>query len=35
MFQLHLFYDKHDEEGNVANAIDIRCINFNKDTGLH
>ena len=35
MFQLRLFYDKHDEEGNVTYAIAIRCINCNKDTGLY
>ena len=35
MFWLRLFYDKHDYEGNVVDAIDIRCSNFNKDTGLH
>ena len=35
MFQLHLFYDKHDEEGNIADAVAIRCNNFNKDTGLN
>ena len=35
MFQLWLFYDRHNEEGNVANAIAIRCSNYNKDIGLH
>ena len=35
MFQLNLFYDKHDEEGNVTDVISIRCSNCNKDTGLY
>ena len=35
MFQLHLFYDKHNEEDNLVDAIAIICINCNKDTGLH
>ena len=35
MFQLRLFYDKHKEEVNIVDVIAIRCINFNKDTGLH
>ena len=30
IFQLRLFYDIHDEEGNVADEISIRCSNFNK-----
>ena len=35
MFNLRLFYYKHNEEGNVVDSIDIRCINCNKYTGLH
>ena len=35
MFQLRLFYDKYDEEGNFADTIAIRCRKFNKDTTLH
>ena len=35
MFQLCLFYDMHDEEGKSSEAIYTRCINCNKDTGLH
>ena len=35
MFQLHLFYDQHNKEENVVDAIDIICINCNKDTDLH
>ena len=35
MFKFHLFYDRHNKEENVVNAIDIMCSNFNKDTGLH
>ena len=35
MFQFRLFYDKHNEEENVVGAIAIRCISYNKDTGLH
>ena len=35
MFQLCLFYDKHYEEGNAADAIAIRFRNCNKETGLH
>ena len=34
MFQLRLFYDKHNEEENVVEAIAIRCRHCNKDTGL-
>ena len=34
MFQLSLFYDKHNQEENVVDAIAIRCINCNKYTGL-
>ena len=35
MFQLRLFYDNHDEEGNFADSIYIRCSNCNKYTGLY
>ena len=35
MIQLRLFYDKHDEEGDVTGAIDIRCSHLNKEIGLH
>ena len=35
MFQLRLFYDKHYEEGNFADSLSIRCINFNKETGMY
>ena len=35
MFQLSLFYDKRDEEGNDVYEIAIRCSNCNKETGLH
>ena len=35
MFQLCIFYDKHDEKGNVLDAIAIKCINCNKYTGFH
>ena len=35
MFQLPLFHDKHNEEDTVVDYIAIRCINYNKDTGLH
>ena len=35
MFKLRLFYDRKQAEENVVEAIDIKCINFNKDTGLH
>ena len=35
MFQLRLFYDKYNEEGNIVYAIATRCSNFNKETGLH
>ena len=35
MFQLSLFYDKCDEEGNVRHEIAIRCSNCTKHTGLH
>ena len=32
---MRLFFDEHDEEGNIAGAIAIRCINCNKETGLN
>ena len=35
MLQLRLFYDKHNEEDNFVEAIDIKCINCNKDTSLY
>ena len=35
MIQLRLFYDEHDEEGNVTDEIAIRCSNCSKDTRLH
>ena len=35
MFQLHIFYDKHNESENVVEAIAIKCINCNKDTSLY
>ena len=35
MFQLHIFYDKHNESENVVEAIAIKFINCNKDTGLY
>ena len=35
MFEFRLFDDKQNEEGNVVGEIDIRCINFNKETGLY
>ena len=34
IFQLNLFYDKHDEVVNVFYAIAIMYSNCNKDTGL-
>ena len=30
-----MFYDKHDKEENVADAIAIRCRNCNKETWLY
>ena len=35
IFQLNLFYDRHNEEGNVVGARDIRCTDCNKETGLY
>ena len=35
MFLLHLFYDKHNEDENMMDAVSIKCKNCNKDTGLH
>ena len=35
MFQLRLFFYKHDDKGNVVDAIVIRCRNYNKETELH
>ena len=35
MFQLRIFYDKHDKEDNVVYSIAIKCSNCNKYTGLH
>ena len=35
MFQLRLFYDKRNKEGNVVDEIDIRCSNCNKETWLY
>ena len=35
MFQLRLFYNKHDDEGNVEDAISIKCSNCNNETGLY
>ena len=35
MFQLRLFYDKHNEERYFVDEIAIRCINCNKETGLY
>ena len=35
MFQLRIFYDKHNEEDNFVEDIAIKCINCNKDTGFH
>ena len=35
MFQLRIFYDKKNEKENVVEDIVIKCINFNKDTGLY
>ena len=34
MFQMRLFYDKHNEEENVVENIAIKCSNFHKITGL-
>ena len=35
MFQLHIFYDKHNEEYNVVDTISIKYSHYNKDTNLH
>ena len=35
MFQLSLFYNKQDKEGNIVDIIDIRGIHFNKEIGLY
>ena len=35
MFQLRIFYDKHNEEDNVLEAIAIKCSNCNIDTGSY
>ena len=35
IFQLSLFYDRHNEEGTVVGAIAIRCVDCNKETGLY
>ena len=35
MFQLILFDDKQDEEGNFLDIIAIRFINCKKETGLY
>ena len=34
MFQLRLSYDKHNEEDNVVEDIDIKCRNCHRRTGL-
>ena len=34
MFQVCLFYDKHNEEDNVVEDIAIKCIHFHRITGL-
>ena len=34
MFQMHLFYYKHNEEDNVVEAIFIKCSNCDRSTGL-
>ena len=33
MFQLRIFYGKHNEEDNVVDTIAIKCSNCNKDNG--
>ena len=35
MFQCRLFDGRLDEEVSVVNIIAIRCINYNKETGLY
>ena len=35
MFQLRIFYDKHNEEENIVDSIVIKCSHYNKGTGLH
>ena len=35
MFQLHMFSDKNIEEENGVDVIVTKCINCNKDTGVH
>ena len=35
MFQLGFFNARHNEEGNIVDAMAIMRSNFNKDTGLH
>ena len=35
MFQLRLFYDKHDEEENFSKDIAIRRSTCNKYIGFH
>ena len=34
MFQLHLFYYKHNEEEKKVESIFIMCINCDRSTGL-
>ena len=35
MFKWPIFYDKYNEGDNFVEAIAIKCINCNKDTGLY
>ena len=35
MFRLSFSYGKHNEEGNVVDAIAIRFSNCSKEKGLH
>ena len=32
---MNIMNNEHNEEDNVVDSIDIKCINFNKFTGLH
>ena len=34
MFQMRLFYYKHNEEDKKVNYIATKCINFDRSTGL-
>ena len=35
MFQLHIFYYKHNEEGNIVVDVAINCSYCNKETGIN